>query len=58
MDAELMTPEMVEELREEIKRVMERSREEATGQAQLNAFEQGMRKALNRMGSKLTQRQI
>ena len=58
MDAELLTAKMVAELQQEIKQVMEESEQEKTGPAQLNRFEQGVRQALNRLGTQLTQRQI
>jgi hypothetical protein len=53
MNHELLTPEIVAELQQGIKSVVEASEEEEGGQAQLDAVEQGLRRMLNRMGTQL-----
>jgi hypothetical protein len=61
VDAELLTEEIVAELKEGIKELMEHRAEEEerkSGKERLNEFEQGLRRRLNRLGAKITQRQI
>lgn len=61
MDTELLTEEIVAELKEGIKELLEQlgqAGESENGKERLNQFEQGLRRQLNRLGVKITQRQI
>jgi len=58
MDADLLTQEMVADLQQEIKELVKASAEGGTGPERLNRFEQRLRKILNRMGARITQRHI
>lgn len=58
MDHELLTDEIVAEVREEIKGIAEASEEVGSGEERLNRWEQGLRRVLNRLGAKLTEREV
>ncbi len=58
MDTELLSDDMVTQLRQQINRLAQQSAHQETGAAQLDAFEQGLRQTLNRLGAELMQRQV
>jgi hypothetical protein len=58
MDTQLLTDDMVAQLRAEINQIVQQSTQPSSAPARLHAFEQGLRQTLNRLGAQLTQRQV